>query len=177
MGSNIYTQQKLAFSKNCLFDALVDLLEEKDIKDISVTELTQKAGVCRSTFYRNYNEVSDILVQFLKEWPLGFEATMTYDDYTNEGRVREYYNYLEANADLFRILVRPEYQHLLLESMESAFYGPFRPIVEQMGFVDDYEIAGVTGTIFMVTRDWFLHDMVPPKEEMIPLSTRLIERP
>lgn len=44
-----------------LTEALFNLLEEKELEEITVTELIKEAGVCRSSFYRNYLTVDDIL--------------------------------------------------------------------------------------------------------------------
>ena len=41
--------------------ALIDLLEEKDLNDISITDICEKAGVNRSTFYAHYENLYDLL--------------------------------------------------------------------------------------------------------------------
>ena len=41
--------------------ALIDLLEEKDLNDISITDICEKAGVNRSTFYAHYDNLYDLL--------------------------------------------------------------------------------------------------------------------
>lgn len=41
--------------------ALLFLLEKKDLKQISVSELARKAGVSRNAFYRNYKSKEEIL--------------------------------------------------------------------------------------------------------------------
>ena len=42
-------------AKEYMVIALMQLLEEKPLSSISVSELTRKAGVSRMTYYRNYN--------------------------------------------------------------------------------------------------------------------------
>lgn len=39
------------FNKKCMAEALVILMKEKDFNDISITEITNKAGVSRMFFY------------------------------------------------------------------------------------------------------------------------------
>ena len=41
--------------------ALIELLEKKDINDISITDICEKAGVNRSTFYAHYENLYDLL--------------------------------------------------------------------------------------------------------------------
>ena len=46
-------------------EALLLLLEKKDYEFITVTEICQKAGVNRSTFYLHYESIDDLLIETL----------------------------------------------------------------------------------------------------------------
>ena len=46
--------------EKCLF-AIEQLLQIKSIEKISVTEIVTKAGVCRKTFYRNFQDKYDLV--------------------------------------------------------------------------------------------------------------------
>ena len=50
-----------------IVDALVALLQEKPLSVISVSELTERAGVFRMTYYRNYSTKEEILTAYLEE--------------------------------------------------------------------------------------------------------------
>ena len=45
-------------------DALFELLKTKPLPEITTTEIIQKAGVCRSSFYRNYYLPEDVIRQY-----------------------------------------------------------------------------------------------------------------
>ena len=49
---------------NDITDALFELLKTKELAKITVTELIQKAGVCRSSFYRNFYLTEDVIRQY-----------------------------------------------------------------------------------------------------------------
>ena len=50
------------FNTAILFDeALINLLENKDIYYITIKEICNKAGVNRSTFYLHYESINDLL--------------------------------------------------------------------------------------------------------------------
>lgn len=50
------------FNTACLMDeALIALLERKDLEYITVKEICEKAGVHRSTFYLHYGSVADLM--------------------------------------------------------------------------------------------------------------------
>ena len=175
MGSTVYTQQQLAFSKNCLFDALLKLIAEKDFDKITVSELTQVAGVSRATFYRYYKTISDVLLDFLETWPMGFPSDMTYEDHTDHERVEMYYHYLVANKELFTLLAGDRFIAALRNYMERVFVdGVFTPIINKMGYRTKYEVSAFIGMVFNVTVDWIRGGMKEPLDDMIEESTKLI---
>ena len=47
-------------AKRCLRAALLEIMKEKDYRDVTVSELCRKAGVSRMTFYRNYDIINDL---------------------------------------------------------------------------------------------------------------------
>ena len=48
-------------TKKMLADALRELMREKDISKITISELTQKTGLNRKTFYYHFRDVYDLL--------------------------------------------------------------------------------------------------------------------
>ena len=49
--------------KECIFTALILLMEQQDYDKITITDITKKAGVSRMTYYRLYSSKEDILLQ------------------------------------------------------------------------------------------------------------------
>lgn len=47
--------------KEYIQEALIELLNKKTIKEISITDLTEKAGIARSTFYRYYSSLDEVI--------------------------------------------------------------------------------------------------------------------
>lgn len=58
--------QRTRMTKGMLKKALVELLGERPLKDVTVKELCRRAGVNRSTFYLHYYDIYD-LMQELEE--------------------------------------------------------------------------------------------------------------
>ena len=71
-------QEKNNYVRTQLLSALLELMKEMPIEKISVSTLVQKAGVGRASFYRNYEDVKDILLQeadrLTKEWGKEYES-------------------------------------------------------------------------------------------------------
>ncbi len=58
--------QRVVVTKRMLYEALVSLLEKKNINEVSVTELCREACINRATFYKHYNTPNDILAETIK---------------------------------------------------------------------------------------------------------------
>ena len=58
---NMNNEQKNTYVKMQITTALLELLKEKPLSDITVSELTNKAEIGRVSFYRNYQNKEDIL--------------------------------------------------------------------------------------------------------------------
>lgn len=77
-------QKSKYFSTALLMDeALIYLLEKKEIRYITVKEICQKAGVNRSTFYLHYETIDDLI-----------EETLTYIN-------KKFIDYFNISADVF----------------------------------------------------------------------------
>ena len=54
-------EESRRLTREALFEALYLLIEEKEYKQIKVTELCEKAGVSRQAFYRNFSSIDEVL--------------------------------------------------------------------------------------------------------------------
>ena len=75
---NLNNEQKNTYVKKQITAALLSLLKEKPLSDISISELTAKAGIGRVSFYRNYQSKEDILREesdrLIKKWGALYES-------------------------------------------------------------------------------------------------------
>ena len=49
-----FNQENKAITRESIEISLLQLLEKKDFKKITISELVERAGVSRAAFYRNY---------------------------------------------------------------------------------------------------------------------------
>ena len=56
-------QQRQTTTKSDIKEAFIQLLATKSLEDITISQLTKKAGVNRSTFYLHYLDKQDFLEQ------------------------------------------------------------------------------------------------------------------
>ncbi len=53
------------FTKSCTMEALLQLMHTKDYNDISITDITARAGFSRMAYYRNYRSKDHILMDYM----------------------------------------------------------------------------------------------------------------
>ena len=72
---HIKNDQRANRSRQLLYDALANLMRENPFNTITVTDLVETANVGRTTFYRNFDEIEDILRMRCDQT---FDELMTY---------------------------------------------------------------------------------------------------
>lgn len=109
--------QKNTYVTKLLTATLLKLLEEKDLGDISILEITDHASVSRSSFYRNYTKKEDIISEDIYiqivTWQKSFEE--------KSSLCLEYRNELAMWKDLFRFLKENKNYFLLLEKRNLLY--------------------------------------------------------
>jgi len=140
---------RVKLTRQLLKNSLIDLLEDKDIANITVTELCEGAGINRTTFYAHHTTVkgifleieNDVLIDFEKIFsnlPKGFDLEVIITNllkfFIDHARVlnlvlnkkqsfdlmKQLYRY---SADKFKKYVIDNMASNKTESMTYLFYG------------------------------------------------------
>lgn len=67
MSKNNSIDRRIAKSKQALKDALISLMQKKDFKEITITDLVQLANLNRGTFYKHYQYKEDLLEEMMDD--------------------------------------------------------------------------------------------------------------
>ena len=68
-----------SFAADYITDALLILMKQKNYKDITVTEICEKAGVTRMSFYRSFKTKDDILKRWFDSVSSRYLVNMDFD--------------------------------------------------------------------------------------------------
>ena len=60
--------RRTKYTKTIIKDTFLNLLENKDITNITVTEICKEADINRATFYRYYIDIYDLLTKVEEEF-------------------------------------------------------------------------------------------------------------
>lgn len=115
-------------TRRALKQALVHLLCEKPINEITVREISELADLNRGTFYLHYRDVFDMVEQIENE--MIAEILHMLDAYTPEAEVgspyallKDIFGYVAQNADMCRVLLSRNGDIALLEKLKTVVSG------------------------------------------------------
>jgi AcrR family transcriptional regulator len=154
--------------RECMTTALMQLLKEKPLYDISISELTEKAGVSRMAYYRNYKSKEDIFSLYMediindyKEDRKTYTCQGIYYDTTNLihcfSYFKKYQNYLES-------LFQSGLSHVLLNAISNYMTETW--LKPEDNIEHFYTLQAFTGSLFNLYISWTLHGAKETPEEM-----------
>ncbi len=139
-------------TKNAIQEALVYLLGKKEIQDISVTEIVEKAGVSRSAYYRNYKSKEDILKDFsISVFHLLFNGLNTKENITHpEKWYQNLFTIVKNNERIVRLIFKARVSSLLkyLPEMEKKRYDK----------KEEYQLEALMSAMLNVVELWVEND-------------------
>ena len=152
--------------------AIFDLLKEKEYKDISISELCNKAWVSRCTFYRNYKDMDDIIYQyFMRESKNWWEANYSTFLKGEKNVSVSLFEYLLSLKETILIVYQRGLSHIFEKHIfDSAING--RSIFDKE---QSYSSARVSGSIVGLTNEWVRRGMQDSPEYLAKFLNKEIE--
>ena len=164
-------------TKSWIFDALMLLMDEKPYDKITVSDISDKAGVARPTFYRNFDDKDEVVLQYLKKSfnsellsmgnpnkegkpnniVLTFDVTyMT----KHQKNIKKILSTADVEARIYREL--QIYTLSLIKSYKKLLSAEEYLICH---YKICYQMTGSLKVLF----DWFINNMPMPIEKLIPM--------
>lgn len=113
------SNRKIQYTKRTICDALVSLLKEKPLEKISVTEVCRRADVNRSSFYKHYLDIYDLMDKLEDvEYEKIYQATLK--DIQLSPDMKDTPSRLRQQA-LTAIRNNPEFYRLILAGPNNRF--------------------------------------------------------
>lgn len=180
---NSKTDRRIRKTKTVLRKALTHILKEKELKDISVSELTELADVNRGTFYLHYKDIYDLFEQIenetLEDFILIIAKYKQQESLPWMAVMLDLFKYISENADIFIAILQTKESTFLTKVIEIN-----RPknreewrklfITGKEEFYE-YYYAFFTAGCVALARSWFSKGMRESSEQMAALSKTLME--
>lgn len=171
--------QRIIITKKLLWEGLVRLLETRELDKISITELCERSGINRATFYRHYNTPRDILIEaqviFAEEMYRAVNKKNI--DRTSPAYLESVCTYIYDNAGLIKIFMRNNSEQELLDIMHKLIIKQGR-MHEEVNGIDDVSLelvgAFVAGGSYNMLRKWLMDDIQKTPQEIAETVTLFI---
>lgn len=160
-------------------EALISLLEVKDLEYISIKEICEKAGVNRSTFYLHYETIADLVNETLETVNQRFTAYFSgirkeifhqlaeqeLSDLVlvTRGYLLPYLRFIKDNQKIYRAAFRNPagmQSHLRYDNLKKEI---FCPILERFGVPTEwheYYVAYYVEGVAAIIREWLNRNCV-----------------
>lgn len=171
---HIKNDQRSIRSSEMLYTGLAKLMKEKEFIDITVTDLVEAANVGRTTFYRNFDEIEDIL--HLRNDQV-FEGLRKYvGEYRERNRsgarselLKPILRYFYLNSEIIELLTKA-YRIDIFQDSFSKLLEPFKPLLRSIHDVEevyiDYLIAINTGVITNILTYWIQSEKAQAPDDL-----------
>ena len=146
-------------TKSALTTALFDLLETQSIDQVSVTELCDKAGVNRRTFYIHYSNVDDIFEDYQNEKSNEVYNTLTRTNGGVETLLDTFDSILMSNYQGFRQLCLNQKHHELIDKLQEMLFNTLEDalLVNQSSANDQLVLQYLSSGLINSYIYWFNH--------------------
>ena len=163
--------RRVRMTKRLMKDGLLELLEEKDLANISVTAVCEAADVHRSTFYNYYTDPADLLRDIEKDYLERIPTPPQILDMQNEktllAATADYFDFVKDNKKTVQILFNSSSGSSFAAQMVNHLCNGYIPVRESTDEIASRftQLYIANGTVGMLS-EWVNEDF--------PLSSREI---
>lgn len=154
-----------------MFIAFMELLSEKPLDVITITEITSRAGVSRMTFYRNYNSKEEIVRDFFVEKKEEFHAGAAQYSIDNGHiayqNVKYCFTYLLSYGNEIKLLLRANMGNIVLDTITNYLLDYF--LTNPLDTQRKYLLHSYAGSIYNTFVVWLLNGVKEPPEQIAQL--------
>ena len=170
--------RRVTMTKRLLKEALIEMLKETDIYQISIRELCEQADVNRSTFYKYYGNQFDLMADVENDHLRFFAESIEKYEGNSAKAFEMICSYMEEHAESVRVIVNNNIDAELpkkLLSMNIVYEAAGRKYGEQMSEDQkEYLYNFLTYGAFRIIYIWLNKEKREPAEEFAKTLARLL---
>lgn len=152
-------------SRRLINDALAELIKEKPLDKITVTDVVKRADLNRGTFYAHYTDIQDVLNRQVDEACATLQEALHARPLDHGGHpdpagvLRQLQAFLENDLTFFSSLMNSAAAGLVVEKMRSVFTEYMLEHEQAFGVHDHarylFGIMFASGGVVAMYQDWF----------------------
>ena len=158
-----------SLTKDAITTALLFLLDEKDYKDISISDVCKKAGVSRNAFYRNYEAKDAILRRYLYEETDKWRKTLhTVNNLTALKYFTSLFTQCAKYTDIMRKMISSGIDYILIDLFYTAYADRTRNTP-----APKYTQCQMAGGIYAICVHWIMNRQPETPEDLAQIVCKI----
>lgn len=172
---------RVRYTKMVLKQSLFELMRSKPVAKITVTEICERAGLNRATFYAHYTDPTDLLHSIERELIDDVTCKVTPALAARGVNLREalisIFEYVRANAEACRILLSDSadtgFQSQIVRVVERQYIEYWRAASIGSRYDAEYVYTFIALGSVGVIRKWLDEGMKKPAEDLADMILRI----
>lgn len=153
---------RIKYTREWTFEALSKLLEQKTYHDIKISEIIEKAGISRATFYRNFKNKDDIVMLKVNMFFQEFHQDLL-DFYRQVGiideqyLIQQFFKRIDEEEKVIDTVIQTNLEYTMVEGIldiikyhKERFY----ELVKTNKKTEDYTMDIVASSIWTLLSRW-----------------------
>ncbi len=164
------------FVRDCISNALFQLLQKELLDSITITDIIKKAGVSRMGFYRNYQSKEDVLMQYMQDI---FVETLK-DIQSHRSLNFSIHNIMVTTLENFKkyadkmyILLNQGLDHLIYDCYCRAFLSLIPR--QNPTPIREYSYQLFLGELFHLEMTWLRNGMKETPEQLATIYLKILK--
>ncbi|MBO5789874.1 MAG: TetR/AcrR family transcriptional regulator [Clostridia bacterium] len=153
-------------AKECIYTALILLMQKKEYDRISIVDIVRKAGVSRMTYYRHFTSKEDVLEKYMDE-----VGQRVHDSIIEQNAQADFYTYfcvifeqLSAYGDIGVAACRARLGEMILSAITKYTFETFPPDPAAPSSI--YARHFLAGAIYNTLIEWLKAGQTLPYTEV-----------
>ena len=146
-----------------ILEAVLILIRKKEWQEISITEICEKAGVTRMSFYRSYENKEDVLRRQIARVTDRFMAESGIDflQDSREDYLLKLFRHVTEYRERLQAIYRAGLIHFVQEEFDRVMLAHYE------GRYGDYQTLFLSGGLYNVFLKWLKKGCAETPEEMV----------
>ena len=169
-------------SRKLIIDALADILQEKPLDKITVTEVVARAGINRGTFYAHYTDIPDVIQHLIQDTFTKIRTAISQDPgqlhKLPEVLLSRIWEILSEDLDFYRKVMASSTASLMQQQLVEFMiqYLLDNEEIFSPGNHREYEltIRFCAGGLSNLYRDWFSGKLDMPLETLTAQAAQML---
>lgn len=160
------------YTRHYIVQALFKLMKDYDYEKISVTDIAEKAGVGRATFYRYFKRKEDVIFYYFEHNKRAFIFEQHIyprckEDYIKT--VTQVFMCFKQNKEQLQLLRKAHLEYIYLDYLNKNFNMLFQSEYDEKHSYTPYLYAGM---LFNVSMEWLDNDC---QEDISVLAKMMVD--